>query len=108
MEKLAITIFPKTPKLKELLGACRLIASQTLEETGCMDCRVSSGGVDDSAIQFEQYWRQRHYLDDYFRSNHFNALIGAMKLLANDFEVAINDGPPSEGSFIIDRARNRE
>ena len=108
MEKLAITIFPKPPKLKELLSACRLIASQTLEKTGCMDCRVSSSGVDDSAIQFEQYWRQRHHLDDYFRSDHFNALMGAMKLLAIDFEVAINDGSPSEGSLFIDRARNKE
>lgn len=108
MEKLAITIFPHPPKLKELLSACRMVASQTMKETGCTDCRVTFGSSDGITIQFEQYWRQRHHLDDYFRSDHFNALMGAMKLLAIDFEVAINDGSPSEGALFIDRARNKE
>lgn len=105
MEKLAITIFPKLPKLKELLSACRMIASQTLEENGCMDCRVTSRGGDGSTVQIEQHWRKRYHLDDYFRSSHFDALMGAMKLLAIDYEIALNDGTPEHAKVAIKSAR---
>ena len=97
MEKLVITIFPHKSKRNELLNACRLIARQTLEENGCKDCRITSDSGDDSAVNFEQYWQQSHHLEDYFQSSHFNALMGAMKLLAIDFEVTLNDGSPNEG-----------
>ena len=105
MEKLAITIFPHPPKLKELLSACRMIAGQTLKETGCTDCRVTFGSGDGSTVQIEQHWRQRDHLENYFRSSHFNALMGAMKLLAIDNEITLNDGTPEHANVAIKNAR---
>ena len=108
MEKLAITIFPNTSKRKELLSACRMIASQTTAEDGCMDCRVFAESDTDSTFRIEQHWQHWGPMEAYFRSNHFTALLGAMKLLAIDYELIINDGSTLEGAQIVDQARNRE
>jgi quinol monooxygenase YgiN len=108
MEKLEITIHPHKTKRKELLNACQMIIEQTRKEAGCMDGRLLKGEKDESDIILEQHWKQRHLLDGYFQSDHFTALLGAMKLLAIKFEVIINDGSPSVGTFIVDQARSSE
>ena len=101
MEKLAINIFPHPSKRKELLSAGHMISSQTLEEIGCMDSRVYADSGEESAIHLEQHWSTRHQLDEYFRSDHFTALLGAMKMLAIDWEMAINDGTPENASAAV-------
>jgi quinol monooxygenase YgiN len=108
MEKLGITIHPHKTKRKELLNACQMIVEQTRKEAGCMDGRLLKGEKDEYDIILEQHWKQRHLLDGYFRSDHFTALLGAMKLLAIEFEVTINDGSPYLGAFIVDRARSSD
>ena len=106
MEKLNIAIYPHLAKRKELLRACHLISGKTLEQNGCMDSRVLPGSSKDSAIHLEQQWHKRNLLDDYFRSDHFSALLGAIKLLADKYELTINDGSPAEGINSVNRARN--
>jgi quinol monooxygenase YgiN len=107
MEKLEITIHPHKTKRKELLNACQMIVEQTRKEAGCMDGRLLKGEKDEYDIILEQHWKQRHLLDGYFRSDHFTALLGAMKLLATNYELIINDGSSSEGALFVDRSRNR-
>ena len=85
-----------------------MIVDQTRKEAGCLDSRLLKGEKDENGIILEQHWKQRHLLDGYFRSDHFSALLGAMKLLAINFEVTINDGSPSEGALIVDRAIKTE
>ena len=108
MEKLEITTNPHKTKRKELLNACQLIVEQTRKEDGCIDSRLLKGEKDENGIILEQHWRHRGFLEDYFRSGHFSALLGAMKLLAIDYELIINDGSPSEGALFVDRSRNRK
>ena len=108
MQKLEITVHPHKTKRKELVNACQMIVEQTRKEDGCINSRLLKGEKDENGIILEQHWKQRHLLDGYFRSNHFTALMGAMKLLAIDHELTINDGSPSEGKLIVDQARNRE
>ena len=108
MEKLKITVHPDKAKRKELINACQMIVDQTRKESGCMDSRLLKGEKDENGIILEQHWKQRHLLDGYFRSDHFTALLGAMKFLAISHEVTINDGSPSEGAKIVDQARKRE
>jgi quinol monooxygenase YgiN len=102
---LTITIYPHRTKRKELLSACHMIANRTLDETGCMDSRVVPGSEPPSAIVFHQHWRGSYLLEDYFRSDHFSALLGAMKLLAVDWEMAINGGTPEKAIEAIKNAR---
>ena len=108
MQKLEITVHPHKTKRKELVNACQMIVEQTRKEDGCINSRLLKGEKDENGIILEQHWKQRHLLDGYFRSNHFTALMGAMRLLAIDHELTINDGSPSEGKLIVDQARNRE
>ncbi len=82
-----------------------MISSKTLQETECMDCRVLPSSGEGSPIYLEQHWWKRNLLDDYFQSDHFSALLGAMKLLANTYEVTINSGTHAEGIEAVDRAR---
>ncbi|MGD8954174.1 MAG: antibiotic biosynthesis monooxygenase [Desulfobacterales bacterium] len=108
MEKLEITVRPHKTKRKELVNACQMIVEQTRKEAGCIDSRILKGEKDENGIILEQHWKQRHLLDGYFRTDHFSALLGAMKLLAIEFEVTINDGSPYLGAFIVDRARSSD
>lgn len=70
-----------------------------------MDSRVRAGIGKEKTIHLEQYWSERHLLDDYFRSDHFSALLGAMKLLGENYEVTLNDGALKEGMNIVEHAR---
>ena len=108
MEKLSISIFPYPSKRKELLSACRIIASRSFEEVGCMDSRILSTSGEDNAVRFEQHWRHKDHLESYFQSEHFTALLGAMKLLATSYELIINDGSSSEGTLFVAQARNKK
>ena len=105
MEKLKITLHPHEIKRKELLNACQMIVELTRKEAGCVDSRLLKGEKDENSIILEQHWKQRHLLEDYFRSDHFSALLGAMKLLAVDWEMAINDGAPEKANAAVINAR---
>ena len=105
MEKLEITVRPHKTKRKELLNACQMIVEQTRKENGCIDSRLLKGEMDENGIILEQHWKQRHMLDGYFRSGHFTALLGAMKLLAIDYELIINDGTPEKANEAVKNAR---
>ena len=105
MEKLIITVLPHEIKHKELLRACQMISDQTGKEVGCMDSRVLKGDSDGKDVILEQHWRERHLLDDYFRTDHFTALLGAMKLLGKNYEVTINEGTQEEGMTAVVNAR---
>ena len=107
METLSITISPHRSKRNELLSTCNRIVSETLKQNGCIDCRVSSGYEADSPIQMEQHWRKRNLLEDYLRSDHFSALLGAMKLLSAHSDVVINNSPPAQGALFLDSVRSK-
>ncbi len=80
---LTISINASSSKRNELLSACRLISDQTRRENGCLDCRLSRDIDKESLIYLEQTWERRSYLDEYFRSDIFSALLGAAKLLGD-------------------------
>jgi quinol monooxygenase YgiN len=105
MEKLEITVHPHMIKRKELLNACQMIVDQTRKEDGCLVSRLLKGEKDENGILLEQHWKQRYLLDDYFRSDHFSALLGAMKLLARNWEMAINGGTPEKANEAVKNAR---
>ena len=105
MEKLEITVRPHKTKRNELVNACQMIVEQTRKEDGCIDSRLLKGEKDENGIILEQHWKQRHLLDGYFRTDHFSALLGAMKLLAIDWEMAINGGTPEKANEAVKNAR---
>jgi quinol monooxygenase YgiN len=108
MEMVKITILPRGNKKGELVNACRMISEQTRNEPGCQHCNISNAPDSDNPVEMKLYWQQMNLLEDYFRTDHFSALLGAIKMLAIDFELVINDGSPTEGSLAVDRARDKK
>ncbi len=102
MHKVKITINPCDDKQKELLYFCRVITDQTLQKAGC-----SSSGVllDKNHIILDQQWEHFNLLEDYFRSDPFTALLGAMKFLGKNYEVTIDNGTGKDGMIMVETAR---
>jgi len=89
----------------ELLSACRLITDQTRQESGCKSSQLSQDNDNENIIILEQQWEQRSFLNDYFRSDHLSALLGAMKWLGRTHEIRVNGGTQEEGRDAVKRAR---
>ena len=105
MEILQITIGARDDRRNELLRTCKLIADQTHQESGCVSSLTSQKNADDGLINFEQKWDHRSSLNNYFRSDHFTALLGAMKWLGQSYDIRINGGTHEEGMKIIKSER---
>ena len=105
MEMLQITIHARDDKRNELLRACWLITDQTRLESGCKSSQFSQDSGNENIITLEQQWEQWSSLNSYFQSDHFSALLGAMKLLGRTHEIRINGGTPEEGMDAVKRAR---
>ncbi len=105
MELLKISIHSRENKRKELLSTCRAITDQTRQETGCKSIRLSQDNGNENIITLEQQWEQRSFLNDYFRSDHFSVLLGAMKLLGRTYDIRINGNNQKEGRNTVKRAR---
>ena len=102
---LTISVNARSSKRNELLSACRSIIDQTRLESGCKSSRVSQDNDNENIITLEQQWKQWPSLDNYFRSDHFSALLGALKWLGRTYEVRINGGTQEEGRDAVKRAR---
>ncbi len=105
---LTISVNARSIKRNELLSACRLITDQTRKEKGCLGCRLSQDIDNEKLINIEQTWERRSYLDEYFRTDLFSALLGAAKLLGETHEIRITDGSLNEGMEAVQAARSKE
>jgi quinol monooxygenase YgiN len=105
MEILQITIRARDDKGDELLRTCQLITDQTLPESGCESSLLSQNKADEGLINLEQKWEGRSSLINYFRSDHFTALLGAMTWLGQSYDIRINRGTHEDGMKIVQSAR---
>lgn len=105
MEKLLITICASDDKESELMQTSQYITEQTLQVPGCKCSSLFQDRDKGNLITLEQQWDQRSSLNDYFRSDHFTALLGAMKWLGRSFEIKINGGTHEEGMKLIQSER---
>ena len=106
MEMLQITIRARDDKRYELLRTCQLITEQALHEIGCKLSHLSQDSNNENIITLEQQWEQLSFLNDFFRSDHFSALLGAMKWLGRSYELRINGSTHEKAIEIVHRARN--
>jgi quinol monooxygenase YgiN len=106
MVNLTISINARSSKRNELLSACRSITDQTRQESACNSSQLSQGNNNENIITLEQQWEQWSSLNNYFRSDDFSALLGAMKWLGRTYEIRINGGTQEEGRDAVKRARS--
>lgn len=105
MQKIRIIIDSKQQKLGELIRTCRMISEQTLKKPGCLKSIVLQDKNNENRILFKQHWDQLDQLDDFFRSNRFSALLGAMGFLGETYEIFINNGTSKDGKLAVEKAR---
>ena len=105
MEMLQISICARDDKRFELLRTCQLIVDQTLQESGCESSLISQKKADEGLINLEQKWDNKSSLNNYFRSDQFTALLGAMKWLGRSYDIRLNGGTHEEGIEIVKSAR---
>lgn len=105
---LRASILAHDNKRNELMSACRIITQQTRNEKNCKKCNVYQDNVNENIITVEQHWEQWPSLNNHFRSDHFTALLGAMKWLGMSYEIRINGGTPEEGMDAVKAARSKE
>ena len=103
MEMLQIFIHTRDDKRNELLRTCQLITDQTRLESGCKSSELLQDN--ENIITLEQQWEQWPSLNNYFRSDHFSALLGAMKWLGRTYEIRINGGAQEKVRDAVKRAR---
>ena len=90
MEILKISIHCRKNKKNELLRLCRRVSEQTCLEPGCQNSGITDCSDGEELIILEQQWEQWSELSAYFNSDHFRALLGAIKLFAQSYEIQIN------------------
>ena len=108
MKHLKITIHAEQAKQKDLLRVCRMIVDETRQVAGCKECSQMEDNIDENVITIECQWQHRQQLNDYFQSDRFSVLLGAIKILSKHYEIIIDDGTPEEGSAAVKNARARE
>lgn len=108
MEELLIKICARGDKQNELMQTSQHITERTLQVPGCKSSFLFQDSDKGDLITLEQQWDQRSSLNDYFRSDHFTALLGAMKWLGRSFEIRINGSSGTEGLEAVQAARAKE
>ena len=106
MVTLTVSATARSGKRHELLDTFRQIVEKTRPEKGCHDCRLSQDIDHENLIYLEEMWQDRSHLDEYFRSDIFSALLGAVKLLGKTHDIRINDGSTTEGFEAVQLARS--
>lgn len=104
MHRVNITINPLDSKQKELLSFCQMITDQTRQRTGCSSSCVL---LDKNHIILDQQWEHFTLLEDYFRSDPFSALLGAMRFLGKSYGVAIDSGTKKDGMIMVEKIRSK-
>jgi quinol monooxygenase YgiN len=106
MVMLTVSAAARSGKRHELLDTFRQIVEKTRPEKGCHECRLSQDIDHENLIYLEEVWQDRSHLDEYFRSDIFGALLGAVKLLGKAHDIRINDGSTTEGLEAVQSARS--
>ena len=105
MEELLVKIRAREDKRSELLRTCQYITERTSQIPGCKSSLLFQDSDKGDLITLEQQWDQRFLLKDHFRSEHFTALLGAIKWLGKSFEIQINGCTHEEGLKVIQSER---
>jgi quinol monooxygenase YgiN len=101
MDELLIKVRARDDKISELLQTSQHITERTLQIPGCINSILHQAGDKGALITLKQKWDNRSSLNNYFRSDHFTALLGAMKWLGKSYDIRINGGTHEEGMKII-------
>lgn len=84
------------------------MTDQVCQKKGCINSRFFQAIDNENCINLEETWEDRASLNTHFRSDVFSALLGAVTLLCETYEIRINNGSHNEGMAIVNAARENQ
>jgi quinol monooxygenase YgiN len=76
-------------KLDEFIGSLRCLSSEIRKERGCLDFRFYRDFEKKDAYRVLAEWKTRQAIEAHFKREKFSVLIGAARVLGEDFEMSI-------------------
>jgi quinol monooxygenase YgiN len=87
--QLALVIEEK--KLDEFINALRFLSSGIRKEKGCLDFGLYRDIEKKDAYRVSGEWQTRQAMEAHFKRKKFSVLIGAARVLGEDFEMSIGE-----------------
>ena len=77
--------------LDEFIDSLRHLSSEIREEQGCLDFSLYRHLAKKEAYRVLAKWKTRQAMEAHFKRDNFAVLIGAAKVLGEDFEMSIDE-----------------
>ena len=78
-------------KLDEFIDSLRFLSSGIREEEGCLDFSLYGDLGKEDAYRIIGEWKTRQGIEAHFKREKFSVLIGAARVLGEDFEMSIGE-----------------
>ena len=89
-----------------VLKILNILAGQNRIRLGCLSSRIYKDVEEDTAIVYEELWKNKEDLENYLRSDGYNRLLLVMEMALQSPEVNFNTISKSSGIEMIEKARN--
>ena len=84
-----LKIVVKAYKTDEFVKSMRSFSRKIRKENGCLDCSVYRDSEKENTFSVIGKWRTRPAMEKHFKTQNFEVLIGAARVLGETFEMNI-------------------
>ena len=92
-----IKIVIKPYKTDEFVKSMRSFSRKIRKENGCLDCSLYRDFEKENTFSVIGKWRTRPAMEKHFKTQNFEVLIGAARVLGETFEMNIAEGLKTGG-----------
>ena len=92
-----IKIEIKKYKTDEFVKSMRSFARKIRKEKGCLGCSLYRDSDKENTFSVIAKWRTRPAMEKHFKTQNFEVLIGAARVLGETFEMNISEGLKTGG-----------
>jgi quinol monooxygenase YgiN len=78
-------------KFDEFIDSLRFLSNEIREEEGCLDFSLYSDLEKQNAYSVLGKWKTRQAMESHFKREKFPVLMGAARVLGEDFEMSIGE-----------------
>ena len=102
-----IKIVVKQYKTEEFIKSMRSFARKIRKEKGCLGHSVYRDSEKENIYSVVGEWQTRPAMEKHFKTQNFEVLIGATRVLGERFEMSIAEVLESEGFELSDKIAKR-
>ena len=86
-----LTLVVSEDKRDEFIDSLRFLSREIQEEHGCLDFGLYRNLAQKRAYRISGEWKTRQDMEAHFKREQFTVLIGAARVLGEDFEMSIGE-----------------